>query len=143
MAVNHVVEIGNLTRDAEMKYLSSGTAVLKFSIAVNERRKQGEQWVDEANFFDVVLYGKSAENLNQYLVKGKQVAVEGKLHQNRWEHEGKTMTKIEIVASNVQLLGGKSESRDEAPPSVPPSVPPRVAAVENDDPPPFVDDCPF
>ena len=138
MAVNHVVEIGNLTRDAEMKYLSSGTAALKFSIAVNERRKQGEQWVDEANFFDVVLHGKSAENLNQYLVKGKQVAVEGKLHQNRWEHEGKTMTKLEIVASNVQLLGGKSESRDEAPPSVPPSVPPRVAAVENDDPPPFV-----
>ena len=141
MAVNHVIEIGNLTRDAEMKYLSSGTAVLKFSIAVNERRKQGEQWVDEANFFDVVLYGKSAENLNQYLVKGKQVAVEGKLHQNRWEHEGKTMTKIEIVASNVQLLGGKSESRDEAPPS----VPPRVAAVENDDstPPDFPDDIPF
>ena len=142
MAVNHVVEIGNLTRDAEMKYLSSGTAVLKFSIAVNERRKQGEQWVDEANFFDVVLYGKSAENLNQYLVKGKQVAVEGKLHQNRWEHEGKTMTKIEIVASNVQLLGGKSESRDEAPPRSPSSVPPRVAAAHASDPPDFEDDWP-
>ena len=104
--VNHVILIGRLTRDAELKYLTSGMAVCKFAIAVNKRRKQGEQWVDEANFFDIVLWGRSGENLNQYLVKGKQVAVEGELHQNRWEQDGQARSKIEIMANNVQLLGG-------------------------------------
>jgi single-strand DNA-binding protein len=108
--VNHVILIGRLTRDAELKYTSGGMAVCKFAIAVNKRRKQGEQWVEDANFFDIVLWGKSGESLYQYLVKGKQVAVEGELHQNRWEQEGKTMSKIEINANNVQLLGGDKGS---------------------------------
>jgi single-strand DNA-binding protein len=105
--VNHVILIGRLTRDAELKYTSGGMAVCKFAIAVNKRRKQGEQWVEEANFFDIVLWGRSGETLNQYLVKGKQVAVEGELHQNRWEKDGQTQSKVEIVANNVQLLGGQ------------------------------------
>ncbi|HNY16137.1 MAG TPA: single-stranded DNA-binding protein [Treponemataceae bacterium] len=104
--VNHVILIGRLTRDAELKYTSGGMAVCKFAIAVNKRRKQGEQWVDEANFFDIVLWGRSGETINQYLVKGKQVAVEGELHQNRWEQDGQSRSKIEINANNVQLLGG-------------------------------------
>jgi single-strand DNA-binding protein len=104
--VNHVILIGRLTRDAELKYTSGGMAVCKFAIAVNKRRKQGEQWVEEANFFDIVLWGKTGEALNQYLVKGKQVAVEGELHQNRWEQDGQSRSKIEINANNVQLLGG-------------------------------------
>jgi len=104
--VNHVILIGRLTRDAELKYTSGGMAVCKFAIAVNKRRKQGEQWVEEANFFDIVLWGRSGESLNQYLVKGKQVAVEGELHQNRWEQDGQARSKIEIMANNVQLLGG-------------------------------------
>ena len=104
--VNHVILIGRLTRDSELKYTSGGMAVCKFDIAVNKRRKQGEQWVDEANFFSIVLWGRSGESLNQYLVKGKQVAVEGELHQNRWEQDGQSRSKIEIMANNVQLLGG-------------------------------------
>lgn len=108
--VNHVILIGRLTRDAELKYTSGGMAVCKFALAVNKRRKQGEQWVEEANFFDIVLWGKSGESLNQYLVKGKQVAVEGELHQNRWEQDGQARSKIEINANNVQLLGGNAGS---------------------------------
>lgn len=135
MSVNHVIEIGNLTRDSETRFTSGGMAICKFSIAVNERRKQGDEWIDEANFFDVSLFGKSAENLGKYLVKGKQVAVEGKLKQNRWEHEGKAMSKVEIVANNVQLLGGKQEGHaDEPPPSRAPSG--------SSEPPEFVDDIP-
>lgn len=106
--VNHVILIGRLTRDAELKYTSGGMAVCKFAIAVNKRRKQGEQWVEEANFFDIVLWGRSGESLNQYLVKGKQVAIEGELHQNRWEQDGQARSKIEIMANNVQLLGGNA-----------------------------------
>lgn len=108
--VNHVILIGRLTRDGELKYTSGGIAVCKFSIAVNKRRKQGEQWVDEANFFDIVLWGKQGETLNQYLLKGKQVAIDGELHQNRWEQDGQSRSKIEINANNVQLIGGKSDS---------------------------------
>jgi len=61
--------------------------------------------VDESHFFDVVLWGKSAEAVNQYLVKGKQVGVEGQLRQNRWEQDGQARSKVEIFATNVMLLG--------------------------------------
>lgn len=108
--VNHVILIGRLTRDAELKYTSGGMAVCKFAIAVNKRRKNGEQWVEEANFFDIVLWGRSGESINQYLVKGKQIAVDGELRQNRWEQDGQSRSKVEIVANNVQLLGGTGGS---------------------------------
>ncbi len=104
--INRVILVGRLVRDAELKYTNSGFAVGKFSIAVNRRRKSGDQWVEEANFFDIVVWGKTAEALNQYLVKGKQVAIDGELRQNRWEQEGQTRSKVEISANNIQLLGG-------------------------------------
>jgi len=104
--INHVVLVGRLTRNAELKYTNNGSAVSKFSLAINQRRKKDDQWVDEAHFFDIVLWGKTAESLNQYLVKGKQVGVEGQLRQNRWEQEGQARSKVEIFATNVMLLGG-------------------------------------
>ncbi len=103
--INHVVLVGRLTRNAELKYTNNGAAVSKFSIAINQRRKKDDQWVDEAHFFDIVLWGKSAESINQYLVKGKQVGVEGQLRQNRWEQDGQARSKVEIFATNVMLLG--------------------------------------
>jgi single-strand DNA-binding protein len=106
--VNHVVLVGRLTRNAELKYTNNGSAVSKFSIAINQRRKKDDQWVDESHFFDIVLWGKTAESLNQYLVKGKQVGIEGQLRQNRWEQEGQARSKVEIFATNVMLLGGGS-----------------------------------
>jgi single-strand DNA-binding protein len=106
--INHVVLVGRLTRDAELKYTASGQAVCKFSIAVNRRRKQGEQWVDEANFFDIVVWGRQGESLNQYLVKGKLVGIDGELRQDRWEQDGQNRSKVEIVANNLQLLGSNS-----------------------------------
>ena len=104
--INHIVLVGRLTRDAELKYTASGQAVCKFSIAVNRRRKNGDQWEDEANFFDIVLWGRQGESLNQYLQKGKAVGVEGELRQDRWQQDGQNRSKVEIVASNIQLLGG-------------------------------------
>ena len=103
--INHVVLVGRLTRNAELKYTNNGSAVSKFSIAINQRRKKDDQWVDESHFFDIVLWGKTAESLNQYLVKGKQVGIEGQLRQNRWEQEGQARSKVEIFATNVMLLG--------------------------------------
>ncbi|MDR1108110.1 MAG: single-stranded DNA-binding protein [Spirochaetaceae bacterium] len=106
--LNHVVLIGRLTRDAELKYTAGGQAVCKFAIAVNRRRKNGDQWMDEANYFDIVLWGRQAEVLNQYLIKGKQVGVEGELRQDRWEQDGQNRSRIEIVATNLQLIGGNA-----------------------------------
>jgi single-strand DNA-binding protein len=108
--INHVVLVGRLTRDAELKYTAGGQAVCKFSVAVNRRKKSGEQWVDEANFFDIVLWGRQGESLNQYLLKGKQVGVDGELRQDRWEQDGQNRSKVEIVANNLQLLGGNSSA---------------------------------
>ncbi len=104
--LNHVVLIGRLTRDAELKYTASGMAVCKFSIAVNRNRKQGDSWVEEASFFDITLWGRSGEAIVQYLVKGKQVAINGELRQDRWEQDGQNRSKVEVIANNVQLLGG-------------------------------------
>ena len=104
--INHVVLVGRLTRDAELKYTAGGQAVCKFAVAVNRRRKDGEQWVDEANYFDIVLWGRQGEALSQYLVKGKTVGVEGELRQDRWQQDGQNRSKVEVVANNIMLLGG-------------------------------------
>ena len=108
--INHVVLVGRLTRDAELKYTAGGQAVCKFSVAINRRKKNGEQWEDEPNYFDVVLWGRQGESLNQYLVKGKSVGVEGELRQDRWQQDGQNRSKVEIVANNIQLLGGSGSS---------------------------------
>lgn len=108
--INCVVLVGRLTRDAELKYTNTGYPVCNFSIAVNRRRRNGDVWEDEASFFDIVLWGKQGEALNQYLVKGKQVSVSGELRQNRWEQDGQTRSKVEVIANNIQLLGSGSST---------------------------------
>ena len=110
--LNHVVLIGRLTRDAELKYTAGGQAVCKFSIAVNRRKKNGDQWEDEANFFDIVVWGRQGESLHPYLVKGKMVGVNGELRQDRWQQDGQNRSKVEIVTNYLQLLGGGSFSGD-------------------------------
>ena len=155
--LNHVVLIGRLTRDAELKYTSSGQAVCKFSIAVNRRKKNGDQWEDEANFFDVVVWGRQGESLNQYLVKGKMIAVNGELRQDRWQQDGQNRSKVEIVADFLQLLGGgggtgdrqgyQNQPRDNSTPEAPryntqePSGDSNYGSPPKDD--GFADDIPF
>ena len=107
--INHVTIVGRLTRDAEISYLPSGAAVAKISIAVNRSRKNGDQWVEEVSYFDSAIFGKAAENLRQYLSKGKQIGLEGHLKQDRWEKDGQKFSRISIIADNVQLLGGRSD----------------------------------
>jgi len=142
--INHTVLIGRLTRDAEIKYTGNGQAVCKFSIAVNRRRKNGEQWEDEVNYFDIVLWGRQGESLSQYLQKGKQVCVDGELRQDRWQQDGQNRSKVEIVAGNVQLLGGSQGSgsggSDKTPGTGSYSQNKQEAPAEDDH---FTDDIPF
>ncbi len=106
--INRVFLVGRLTRDADLRFTNSGTPVGKFSIAVNRSRKNGDKWDEEVNYFDIVLWGKIAEALSKYLLKGKQIAVDGELRQSRWEQDGQNRSRVEIHASNIQLLGGSS-----------------------------------
>ncbi len=99
------VLVGRLTRDAELKYTPSGQAICHFSVATSSRVKKGDQWLDEPSFWEIDLWGKLGETLNQYLVKGKLVAVEGDMRQDKWEKDGQSRMKVVIKANDVQLLG--------------------------------------
>ena len=102
---NRVVLMGNLTRDVELRYTPSGTAVTDISLAVNERVKRNDQWSDEVHFFDVTLWGRTAEIAGEYLSKGSPVLIEGRLKHDRWEQDGQKRSKIKIVGEKMQMLG--------------------------------------
>ncbi len=107
--INRVTLVGRLTRDCELRYTNNGLQINKFSIAVNRRKKQGDEWVDEVSFIDCTLFGKSGEAVARYMVKGKQVGVDGELRQGRWEQDGQARSKVEVIVNNIQLLGGRSD----------------------------------
>ena len=142
--INHVVLVGNLTRDAELKFTNAGLAIAKLSLAVNRRIKKGDSWQEEANFFDAVWMGKGAEAVAQYLLKGKQVGIQGELRQDRWEQEGQKRSRVEIFVTSLQLLGGgrgqaqPAESAGEYPQQAPGA--PAASAPSADE---FNDDIPF
>lgn len=101
---NRVIFVGNLTRDPELRYSPQGTAVATLRLAVNSRVKQGDEYKDETLFIDIVVFGKQAENVTQYLSKGRGVIVEGRLRERRWEYEGQIKSKFEVIASTVRFL---------------------------------------
>jgi single-strand DNA-binding protein len=109
--INQVVLVGRLTRDVELKYTNTGFAIANMSLAVNRRAKKDDTWQDEVSFFNCVLIGKRAEALAQYLVKGKQLAVQGELRQNRWEQGGQPRSRVEIFLNDIQLLGGRYQEQ--------------------------------
>ena len=110
--INRVIEVGRLTRDAEVTYTPGGMAIAKMSIAVNRRVKNGDGWADEANYFDVQVFGKAAESLKPYLTKGKMIGVDGYLKQDRWEKDGQKFSKVTINANDIQLLTPKDKNQD-------------------------------
>lgn len=106
--LNIVAITGNLTKDPELRHTNSGTAICKLRVAVNSRRKQGDEWVDKPNYFDVTVWGAQGENCANYLSKGRPVAVEGRLDWREWEAEGGGKRQaIEIIANSVQFLGSR------------------------------------
>ena len=116
--LNHVIEIGRLTRDIserDFAYTTAGKARLTLSIAVNRSEKRNGAWQDKVSYFDVTVWGKTAENIRPYLHKGKQIAIDGYLDQQRWEKDGVKYSKVVIIADNVQLLGGNENGQQSAP----------------------------
>lgn len=104
---NRVVLVGNLTRDVELKYIASGSAVAEIGLAVNDRVKKGEQWVDDTTFVDVTLWGRTAEIAAEYLSKGSSALFEGRLKLDTWEKDGQKRSKLRVIAEKMQLLGSR------------------------------------
>ena len=105
MAINTCTISGNLTRDPELRATASGTAVLGFSVAVNDRRKNQQTgvWEDHPNYIDCTVFGARAEALANILHKGSGVTVQGKLRWSEWEREGQKRSKIEVVVDEIAL----------------------------------------
>lgn len=115
--INVVAITGNLTRDPEHKVVGNDFSICELSVAVNGSEKQGDEWVDRAEFFDVTVFGALADNCAEYLSKGRPVAVHGRLRQDRWvdKETNKNRSKVKIVAHTVQFLSsGEERTREES-----------------------------
>lgn len=106
-SMNRVFLVGNLTRDPEVRYLTSGQAVADLRLAVTSKyRTQSGEDKEDTVFVDVNVWGRTAENCGQYLSKGAPALVEGRLKLDQWEKDGKKNSKLFVVADRVQFLGG-------------------------------------
>ena len=111
--INRVVLTGNLTRDPELRSTPGGTSVCSLRIASNTRRKDNAsgEWVDKPNYFSVTVWGAQGENCARFLAKGRPVCIDGRLEWREWTaQDGGKRESIEIVADNVQFLGGREDA---------------------------------
>ncbi|MHC4711825.1 MAG: single-stranded DNA-binding protein [Planctomycetota bacterium] len=110
--LNKVLLIGNLTRDPELRYTPGGTAVASFGLATNRkfRTSSGEDREDTC-FVDINAFGRQAEVLSEYMAKGRQIFIEGRLHLDQWEDKqtGAKRSKLTVTVENFQFLGGRGE----------------------------------
>jgi single-strand DNA-binding protein len=110
MSVNKVILVGNLGKKPELRYTPGGQAVANFTLATNERfgGKDGQPAQERTEWHRIVVWGRTAENCGQYLDKGRQVYIEGRLQTREWQDkEGQKRQTTEVVATTVQFLGGK------------------------------------
>jgi single-strand DNA-binding protein len=103
---SNVVLVGHLTRDPEIKSAKSGSSFAVISLAINDRRKVGDEWIEEASFVDVLVTGRTAEIAGEYLKKGSMALFHGRLKMDSWEKDGQKFSKLKVIADNMQLLGG-------------------------------------
>lgn len=141
---NKVILMGNLTRDPELRYTPSGTAIAKLGLAVNRvwRDAEGQQ-KEEVTFVDVDAFGKQAETLGQYMQKGRPILVEGRLKLDQWEDKntGQNRSRLGVVLERFSFVGGGggqaggggAAPQQSAPPPSEPAAGPPVDAPGDDD----------
>src|SRR5271154_5705539 len=149
---NKVILMGNLTRDPELRYTPKGTAIAKVGLAVNRvwTNEAGEK-KEEVTFVDVDIFGRTAENVGQYMRKGRPILIEGRLKLDQWDDKqsGQKRSKLGVVLENFQFMdtkGGGEGGAPEAPRSSRPApAAPKAESADNGDgpPPPEDDDVPF
>lgn len=115
---NRVILVGNLTQDVELKHTTGGKAVTEIGLAVNDRRKQDNEWIEETTFVDVTMWGRTAEVAHEYLAKGGAVLIEGRLKLDTWESDGARRSKLRVVCERMQMLGQKQSGGATAKPEV-------------------------
>ncbi len=144
--INKVIIVGNLGQDPETRYMPSGSAVTNFTVATNEswKDKQTGEQKDRTEWHRVAMFGRLAEVAAEYLRKGSQVYIEGKLRTRKWQdRDGKDRYTTEIIADEMQMLGGRGGGgsapmgSDSVPASAPAGAPPAPPADD------FDDDIPF
>ena len=136
--VNKVILIGRITRDIELRYTPKGTAIAELGLAVNRSRTdESGQRIEETTFVDVTLWGKQAELANQYLAKGREVYIEGRLQMDTWQDKesGQNRSKLKIVGENMQFISGGEKQGQQQParPAQQQAPTPDPAAMEDDD----------
>ena len=106
MSINRVMLSGNITRDPEVRMTASGTPVLAFGLAVNDRRRnpQTGEWEDCPNFIECTMFGTRAESVSKHMAKCDKIAVDGKLRFSQWEKEGQRRTKLEVIVEDIELM---------------------------------------
>ncbi|MEK6301032.1 MAG: single-stranded DNA-binding protein [Acidobacteriota bacterium] len=138
---NKVILVGNLGRDPELRYIPDGTAVCSFSLATNERRKQKSgDFQDVTTWFNVTLWRRQAEVASQYLSKGRQVYIEGRLSLREYQdRDGNTRTSLDVQGTEIQFIGSRGEEgsnprepRADASSQASASAPPDAAVTEDD-----------
>ncbi len=151
---NRVVLLGNLTRDPQLKYLPSNTAVCEFGLAMNRqwRDADGNQR-DEVCFVDIAAFGRRGETINQYMSKGRQILIEGRLKFDSWtSQDGTKRSKLSVVVDNFTFVGSRDASggggapagaRDDRQPAPPPQAPGPSDAPPVNEGPPSGDNIPF
>lgn len=121
MSLNTCTVSGNLGKAAELRYTNTGLAIVSFSVAVNERKKQDDgSYSDYTNWLDCTMFGKRAEALQPYLAKGTKLSLVGHLHKSSWEQNGQRFSKVEIIVDEVELMNARREQQtaDAAPQAV-------------------------
>ena len=141
---NKITVVGHLGRDPVLRYTPQGTAVCDFSVATSERRSGGGDAQETTTWFKITLWGKQAEVANQYLSKGKQVYVEGRLRQTEYtDREGMKRTSLEVNATDIQFLGTRGEEGATSAPAARSAPAQSAPASGHDDHQPSDEDIPF
>lgn len=131
MSLNTCTISGNLGKAAELRYTNSQLAVVSFSVAVNERRKQADgSYQDEVNWLDCTMFGKRAEALQPYLAKGTKLSLTGHLHKSTYERDGKQYSRVEIIVDEVELMNARREAQ--APEAMPPQSVEAASVYDSD-----------
>ena len=131
MSLNTCTISGNLGKAAELRYTNSQLAVVSFSVAVNERRKQADgSYQDEVSWLDCTMFGKRAEALQPYLAKGTKLSLTGHLHKSTYERDGKQYSRVEIIVDEVELMNARREAQ--APEAMPPQAVEAASVYDSD-----------
>lgn len=132
MSLNQVTLSGNLGKDSELRMTATGTAVLTFSIAVNERRRQQDgTYQDKTSWLDCVMFGARAQGIEPYLRRGTKLSLTGHLNQNKYEKDGRTYSRVEIIVDEVELMNARREAQQ--PEGAPAPAPVQAASIYDDD----------